>query len=49
MDDDDPGWLAVDSGESEADPKQVMTPEEAVSAAFDPFDVTKIWPRSELF
>jgi catalase len=24
---------------------QVMTPEEATKTAFDPFDVTKIWPR----
>lgn len=26
---------------------QVMTPEEAVNASFDPFDVTKIWPRAQ--
>nr|XP_031858976.1 uncharacterized protein CI109_005644 [Kwoniella shandongensis]KAA5526048.1 hypothetical protein CI109_005644 [Kwoniella shandongensis] len=26
---------------------QVMTPEEASQAAFDPFDVTKIWPRTQ--
>ena len=25
-----------------------MTPEEAAGVKFDPFDVTKIWPRSEL-
>jgi catalase len=24
---------------------QVMTPEEATKTSFDPFDVTKIWPR----
>jgi len=27
---------------------QVMTPEQATKTAFDPFDVTKIWPRGEL-
>ncbi|KAK8853031.1 hypothetical protein IAR55_003732 [Kwoniella newhampshirensis] len=26
---------------------QVMTPEEATQATFDPFDVTKIWPRTQ--
>jgi catalase len=24
---------------------QVMTPEEATKVSFDPFDVTKVWPR----
>ena len=24
-----------------------MTPEEASKVAFDPFDVTKVWPRGE--
>lgn len=24
---------------------QVMTPQEAADASFDPFDVTKVWPR----
>lgn len=27
---------------------QVMTPEEASTVDFDPFDVTKVWPRGEL-
>jgi len=27
---------------------QVMTPEEASKVEFDPFDVTKVWPRGEL-
>lgn len=27
---------------------QVMTPEQATKVAFDPFDVTKVWPRSQL-
>lgn len=26
---------------------QVMTPEQADKASFDPFDVTKVWPRGE--
>jgi len=26
---------------------QVMTPEEATQVNFDPFDVTKIWPRGQ--
>jgi catalase len=26
---------------------QVMKPEEAATASFDPFDVTKVWPRGE--
>lgn len=26
---------------------QVMTPEEAANSEFDPFDVTKVWPRGE--
>jgi catalase len=26
---------------------QVMTPEQATKTAFDPFDVTKIWPRGK--
>lgn len=25
---------------------QVMQPEEAANVNFDPFDVTKVWPRS---
>jgi len=25
-----------------------MTPEEATKTSFDPFDVTKVWPRGEL-
>jgi catalase len=26
---------------------QVMTPEEAAAVEFDPFDVTKVWPRKQ--
>jgi catalase len=26
---------------------QIMTPEEAATVAFDPFDVTKVWPRGQ--
>jgi catalase len=26
-----------------------MTPEEATKTSFDPFDVTKVWPRGESF
>jgi catalase len=26
---------------------QVMTPQEAAEVTFDPFDVTKVWPRGE--
>jgi catalase len=26
---------------------QVMTPEQAANVSFDPFDVTKVWPRGK--
>jgi catalase len=27
--------------------RQVMQPEDATKVSFDPFDVTKVWPRGE--
>ena len=44
MDHDDPG---KSSRQNPLIPFQVMQPEEAANIKFDPFDVTKIWPRCE--
>ncbi|GAA6037196.1 hypothetical protein JCM8097_008782 [Rhodosporidiobolus ruineniae] len=42
-------WEALERGERPAWKMalQTMTPEQATTASFDPFDVTKVWPRAE--
>lgn len=40
-------WAAIESGDYPTwnAKYQIMTPEQAAGVNFDPFDVTKVWPR----
>jgi catalase len=43
-------WHAIETGDHPTwiAKYQIMTPEQAAAVSFDPFDVTKVWPRGIL-